>query len=112
MVGPWRLRVWAGKRGQRVWCRDPGTISGYGVLVSLGERAGGEQCPQVRGERLAAVWEWLEVGLLAVLFSSCGVVRGRAGRAALGEAGTGSVGGGCGAAVLKVGQYPPGGCRP
>jgi hypothetical protein len=23
-----------------------GTISGYGVLVSLGERAGGEQCPQ------------------------------------------------------------------
>ena len=24
----------------------PGMISGYGVLVSLGERAGGEQCPQ------------------------------------------------------------------
>jgi hypothetical protein len=28
------------------WHRDPGTIPGYGVLVSLGGRAGGEQCPQ------------------------------------------------------------------
>ena len=28
------------------WHREPGTMSGYGVPVSLGERAGGEQCPQ------------------------------------------------------------------
>ena len=28
------------------WHRDPGTIPGNGVLVNLGERAGGEQCPQ------------------------------------------------------------------
>src|SRR5262249_44816550 len=36
----------AWRRGQRAWHRDPDTIPGYGVLVSLGERAGGEQCPQ------------------------------------------------------------------
>ena len=30
----------------RAWHRDPGTIPGYGVLASLGERAGGEPCPQ------------------------------------------------------------------
>jgi len=26
--------------------REPGTMPGYGVPVGLGERAGGEQCPQ------------------------------------------------------------------
>jgi hypothetical protein len=38
--------LWAGRGGRRAWHRDPGAIPGYGVLVSLGERAGGEQCPQ------------------------------------------------------------------
>jgi len=35
-----------GGSGQRAWRREAGTVSGYGVLVSLGEQAGGEQCPQ------------------------------------------------------------------
>ena len=38
--------LWAGMGGRRAWHRDPGMIPGYGVLVNLGERAGGEQCPQ------------------------------------------------------------------
>jgi hypothetical protein len=29
-----------------VWHRGPGTMSGYGGRVSLGDGAGGEQCPQ------------------------------------------------------------------
>ena len=45
-----------------------GTISGYGVKVGLGDRAGEGAVPAVRGERLAAVREWLEVGLPQVLF--------------------------------------------
>src|SRR5215510_9825417 len=28
------------------WHRESGMMSGYGVPVGLGERAGGEQCPQ------------------------------------------------------------------
>jgi hypothetical protein len=36
----------ADKSSQRAWRREPGTMSGYGVPVGLGERAGGEQCPQ------------------------------------------------------------------
>ena len=41
-------RLWAmvGKSGQRAWHREPGTMPGYGVPVGLGQRAGGEQCPQ------------------------------------------------------------------
>jgi hypothetical protein len=31
---------------EQAWHSDPGAVSGYGVLVSLSERAGGEQCPQ------------------------------------------------------------------
>ena len=38
--------LWAGRCGRRAWHREPGTISSYGVLVSLDERAGSEQCPQ------------------------------------------------------------------
>jgi hypothetical protein len=44
--GSSRLRAMAGRSGQRAWHREPGTMSGYGVPVGLGERAGGEQCPQ------------------------------------------------------------------
>src|SRR5215475_9003487 len=44
--GSSRLRAMADRSGQRAWHREPGAVSGYGVLVSLGERAGGEQCPQ------------------------------------------------------------------
>ena len=36
----------ADRRSQQARHREPGTMSGYGVPVSLGERAGGEQCPQ------------------------------------------------------------------
>jgi hypothetical protein len=42
----WRLRIMSGRYGRRAWHRDPATVAGYGVLVSLGERSGGEQCPQ------------------------------------------------------------------
>jgi len=31
---------------QRAWHREPGTMSRYGLSVGVGERAGGEQCPQ------------------------------------------------------------------
>jgi hypothetical protein len=45
-----RPRAMADRGGQRASHREPGTMSGYGVPVGLGERAGGEQCPQC-GER-------------------------------------------------------------
>jgi len=46
-TGPREAAGLPADRGRRrAWHRDPGTISGYGVLVSLGERAGSEQCPQ------------------------------------------------------------------
>src|SRR5262249_23354947 len=44
--GSWRLRAMGDGSGQRAWHREPGTMSGYGVPVGLGERAGGERCPQ------------------------------------------------------------------
>src|SRR5215475_13710107 len=44
--GSSRLRAMADMGGQRAWHREPGTTSGYGVPVGLGERAGGEPCPQ------------------------------------------------------------------
>jgi hypothetical protein len=67
--------------------------------------------PAVRGERLAAVREWLEVGLPPVLLHHA-VLRGRrAGRAALGQPEAGSADGGPGVAVLEVGRSRPGGCR-
>jgi len=36
----------ADRRSQQARHREPGTMSGYGVPVGLGERAGGEQRPQ------------------------------------------------------------------
>jgi hypothetical protein len=67
--------LWAGRSGQRRGHRDPGTISGYGVLVSLGERAGGEQCPQCGESDLRPYGnssKWAALGVT----SSCRAVRG------------------------------------
>ena len=102
--GSSRLLAMAGRGGHRAWHREPGTMPGYGVPVGLGERAGGEQCPAVRTERLAAVREWVEVGLPQVLLHRALLRRRQARRAALGQPEAGSAGGGPGAAVLRVGR--------
>jgi len=63
--------------------------------------------PAVRGERLAAVREWLEVGLPPVLLHRAVLWGRRARRVVPGHTGTRNADGGLRAALLQVGQSRP-----
>jgi hypothetical protein len=87
------LRAMADRSGQRAWHREPGTMPGYGVPVSPGERAGGEQCPQCGESDLRPYGNGSKWACPRVLLHRAVLRRRRTHRAALGQYGTGSADG-------------------
>jgi hypothetical protein len=86
-------------------------MSGYGVPVGLGERAGGERCPQCGESDLRPYGNGSKQACPRCHFLVPCCEGGELAARRSANLGRGSADGGPGAAVLKVGRSRPGGCR-